>query len=58
MNGDNCVKLFIDLQYTHSAGSTKMFYSADSSTSFVNESQSDLLNLSTNSFACGQYDVD
>ncbi len=50
MNGDNCVELFIDVRYIHNTGSTKMFHSADWSTSFASESQRDLLNLSTNPF--------
>ncbi len=51
MNGDNCVELFIDVRCAHNADSTKISYSADSFTSFANESQRDLLNLSTNPFA-------
>ena len=50
MNDDNCMELFIDVQCAHNAGSTKMFHSADSFTSFASESQRDLLNCSTNPF--------
>ncbi len=58
MNGDKCVKLFMDVRCAYNAGSTKMSHSADSFTSFTSESQRDLLKHFTNPFACGQYGVD
>ena len=51
MNSDNCIELFIDVRCAHNASSTKMSHSADSFTSFANESQRDLLKRSTNPFA-------
>src|SRR6266540_7141979 len=58
MNSDNCVELFIIVRCAHNADSTKISHSADSSTSFASESQRNLLNLSTNPFACDRYGVD
>jgi len=58
MKSDNCVELFIDIRYAHNADSTKISHSADSSTSFTNESQRDLLKHSTNPFAYGLYGID
>ncbi len=58
MNGDNYVKLFIDVRYAHNASFTKISHLADLSMNFANKSQRDLLKRSTNPFACDQYSVD
>ena len=52
------MKLFIEVQCTHNADSTKISHSADSFTSFASKSQRDLLNHLTNPFACDQYGID
>ncbi len=58
MYSDNCVELFIDILYIYNANFTKTSYSVDSSMSFANESQKDLLKCFTNPFAWDQYGID
>ncbi len=58
MYSDNYIKLLIDVLYAHNASFTKISHLVDSSISFTNESQKDLLKRFTNLFACDQYSID